>query len=84
MTTATQANFTVGSGAFSAAHGASVRILDVETVWRHTVYQVGILRLATVERVPGESLPLDHLTKATGFGSTSTMHHLRENESRAR
>ena len=33
MTTNTPANFAVGSWAFSAAHGESVRILDVETVW---------------------------------------------------
>jgi hypothetical protein len=32
--------FPIGSWAFSAAHGESVRILDVETVWNHTAYQV--------------------------------------------
>jgi hypothetical protein len=35
----------VGSWAFSAVHGESVRILDVESVWSHTVYQVWIPRL---------------------------------------
>jgi hypothetical protein len=44
-----------------------VRILDVETVWNHTVYQVWIPRLGTVERVPGESLALAQPTKATGL-----------------
>ena len=54
----TPPSFAVGSWAFSAAHGESVRILDVETVWNHTVYQVWIPRLATVERVPADSLSL--------------------------
>ncbi len=67
MTTNTPANFAVGSWAFSAAHGESVRILDVETVWNHTVYQVWIPRLGTVERVPAESLALVQPTKATGL-----------------
>ena len=49
-------SLTVGSWAFSAAHGESVRILDVESVWDHTVYEVWIPRLATVERVAAESL----------------------------
>jgi superfamily II DNA or RNA helicase len=44
-----------------------VRILDVETVWNQTVYQVWIPRLATVERVPAESLSLAQPTKATGL-----------------
>jgi superfamily II DNA or RNA helicase len=58
--------FSLGSWAFSAAHGESVRILDVETVWNHTVYQVWIPRLATVERLPAESLTPER-TKATGL-----------------
>jgi len=57
----------VGSWAFSTAHGESVRILDVETVWSHTVYQVWIPRLATVERVPAESLSPGQPTKATSL-----------------
>lgn len=60
-------NFAIGSWAFSAAHGESVRILDVETVWNHTVYQVWIPRLATVERVPADSLSPAQPTKATGI-----------------
>ena len=44
-----------------------MRILDVETVWNHTVYQVWIPRLATVERVPAESLSAAQPTKATGL-----------------
>ncbi len=67
MTTNTPASFAVGSWAFSAAHGESVRILDVETVWNHTVYQVWIPRLGTVERVPAESLAPTQPTKATGL-----------------
>lgn len=67
MTTNTPASFAIGSWAFSAAHGESVRILDVETVWNHTVYQVWIPRLGTVERVPGESLALSQPAKATGL-----------------
>jgi superfamily II DNA or RNA helicase len=57
----------VGSWAFSAGHGESVRILDVETVWSHTVYQVWIPRLATVERVSAESVSSVQPTKATGL-----------------
>src|SRR3954469_6860859 len=67
MTTTSPPNFAVGSWAYSAAHGESVRILDVETVWNHTVYQVWIPRLATVERVPGESLTLARPAQATGL-----------------
>jgi hypothetical protein len=40
LMTTTPPSFPVGSWAFSAAHGESVRIVDVETVWNHTVYQV--------------------------------------------
>jgi superfamily II DNA or RNA helicase len=67
MTKTPQPGFAVGSWAFSAAHGESVRILDAETVWGHTVYQVWIPRLATVERVPAESLSPAPPTKATGL-----------------
>jgi superfamily II DNA or RNA helicase len=67
MIPTTPPSFAVGSWAFSAAHGESVRILDVETVWNHTVYQVWIPRLATVERVPAESLSPAQPTKATGL-----------------
>src|SRR5437899_794999 len=65
MTTTTPPNFAVGSWAFSAAYGESVRILDVETVWNHTVYQVWIPRLATVERIPAESLSPAQPTRAS-------------------
>src|SRR5271167_3905609 len=67
MIATTPMSFTVGSWAFSAAHGESVRILDVETVWNHTVYQVWSPRLGTVERVPAESLSPVQPTKATGL-----------------
>jgi malate/lactate dehydrogenase len=60
-------SFPVGSWALSHIHGESVRILDVETVWNHTVYQVWIPRLATVERVPAESLAPAQATEATGL-----------------
>lgn len=59
--------FAVGSWAFSSVHGDSVRILDVETVWNHTVYQVWIPRLGAVERVSGESLTPAQSTEATGI-----------------
>ena len=38
----------VGSWAFSSAHGELVRILDVETAWHNTVYQVWVPRLGSV------------------------------------
>lgn len=65
--TTTPPSFAVGRWAFSAAHGESVRILDVETVWNPTVYQVWIPRLATVERVPAESLAPVQPTKTSGL-----------------
>ena len=40
--------FPIGSWAFSVAHGESVRILDVEIVWNHTVCQVWVPRQNTV------------------------------------
>ena len=67
MTNSSPPSFAVGSWAFSSAHGESVRILDMETVWSHTVYQVWIPRLATLERVPAESLTTAQPTKATGL-----------------
>src|ERR1700733_9633582 len=61
------ARLTVGDWAFSTVHGDTVRILDVETVWNHTVYQVFIPKLATVERVSAESLSPAQPTKATSL-----------------
>jgi hypothetical protein len=68
MTTTTPTCFAIGNWAFRAAHEVSVRILDVETVWSHTVYQVWIPRLARVEQVPTQSLSLARPTKATCLG----------------
>jgi superfamily II DNA or RNA helicase len=65
--TKTTAKFALGGWAFSATHGQPVRILDVETVWNHTVYQVFIPQLATVERVPAESLSPAQPAKATSL-----------------
>lgn len=48
--------FQIGDWAFSGVHGESVRILDVETVWGRSVYQVWVPRLGAMERVPAESL----------------------------
>src|ERR1017187_1128481 len=62
-----QTNFEVGRWAFSALHGEPVRILDVESVWNHTVYEVWIPRLAKVERIPAESLVPTHAPKTTGL-----------------
>src|SRR3954447_18827277 len=67
MTKPNPHSFEVGGWAFSAAHGESVRILDVETVWDHTAYQVWVPRMATVERIPAESLSAARPTKATGL-----------------
>jgi hypothetical protein len=50
------ASLPVGSWVFSPNHGESVRILDVETVWNHTVCQVWVPRRNTVERLPAEAL----------------------------
>jgi hypothetical protein len=68
MTTTTPPSFAIGSWAFRAAHGVSVHILDVESVWNRTDYQVCIPRLATVERVPAQSFSLARPTKATCLG----------------
>jgi len=70
MNRAAQSNlmiFPIGSWAFSLVHGESVRILDVETVWNHIVYQVWLPRQGRVERVPSESLSPAQPTTATGL-----------------
>lgn len=67
MTKTTPPSRAVGSWAYSAAHGEPVRILDVETVWNHTVYSVWIPKRASVERVPAESLGSEPPTTATGL-----------------
>lgn len=59
--------FPIASWAYSKAHGESVRIVDIEIVWNHTVYQVWIPRLGTVERVPRESLAAMQPPKGTGL-----------------
>jgi hypothetical protein len=79
MTTATPASFTVGSRAFSAGDGEFARILNVETVRSHTVPQVWIPRLATVERVPAESLSPAQPPKATSTSHRETLTQEREN-----
>ena len=79
MSTTAPPSFAVGSWAFSAAHGESVRILDVETVWNHTVYQIWIPRLAAVERIPGQSLSAAQRIKANGLGCSSKATHCGEN-----
>lgn len=48
--------FSIGDWVFSSIHRESVRILDVETVWGRSVYQVWVPRLGAMERVPAESL----------------------------
>src|SRR5437870_1936945 len=67
MTRTTQPRFAVGSWAFSSAHGQTVRILDVETVWNRTVYQVWVPALATVERIHAESLAPAQPANSTGL-----------------
>ena len=56
MISASSSVLEVGSWAFSSAHGEAVRVLDAETVWNHTVYQVWVPSLATVERLRSDSL----------------------------
>jgi hypothetical protein len=56
MTGTSQQGFAIGSWTFSMAHGCPVRILNVESVWNHTVCEVWIPKLAKVERVLVESL----------------------------
>lgn len=65
MAESSKASLAVGSWAFSATHREAVRILDVESVWSHTVYEVWIPRLAKVERVPAESLAPSQSPKTT-------------------
>jgi len=47
MSTVSPPSFEVDTWAFSSAHGELVRILDVETVWNHTVDHVWVPRLGT-------------------------------------
>jgi len=76
MTPPASSNLTtlaIGSWAFSPAHGEAVRILDAETVWNHAVYQVWIPRLATVERIPAESLTSARPAQATLLDRITTL-----------
>lgn len=66
MPTTPQTTLSIGSWAFSPTHGESVRILDVESLWNHTVYQVWIPRQGTVERVSAEALTPQEETKPSG------------------
>jgi hypothetical protein len=59
MTHVTESHLTglsVGSWIYSPAHGESVRVLDVETVWNHTVCQVSVPGKQIVERIAADSL----------------------------
>jgi superfamily II DNA or RNA helicase len=56
MSGATAPHFGVGSWAWSAAHGERVRVVEVESLWAHTVYQVWSPRLGQMERLPATSL----------------------------
>jgi hypothetical protein len=76
-------SFAIGSSALRAAHGLSERILDVESVWNHTVYQVRIPRLAMVEQAPAVTLSPAQPTNATCLGYTSTKPLRRENKAEA-
>lgn len=52
--------FPVGSWAFSQTHKEPVRILDVDTVWGHTIYHVWIPHTNVLERIHGnEVTPFD-------------------------
>jgi superfamily II DNA or RNA helicase len=57
----------IGAWIHSAAHGGRVRLLDVETVWNHTVCEIWIPERATVERVPAETLSLVQTTRSTSL-----------------
>jgi SNF2 family DNA or RNA helicase len=57
----------VGGWAFSAVHGESVRILEVESAWNHAVCEVWIPRLAVVEKVLAESLTHVHPAPPPGL-----------------
>ena len=63
----TSPDFPVGTWAFSPAHDEAVRILDIETIWNHTIYQVWIPGRAAVERIPAESLSADLPMKEIGL-----------------
>lgn len=56
MTKTSPPTHAIGNWAFSTTYGEQVRILDVETVWNHTIYHVWIPGLSRVERVPSESI----------------------------
>jgi len=57
----------VGTWVFSATHGEAVRVLDVESVWNHTIYEVWIPGLAKIERVRAEALAPTESIKTTGL-----------------
>ncbi len=47
----------IGPCVFSPAQGETVRVLDVETVWDHTVCHVWVPRKYTVDCLAAEALP---------------------------
>lgn len=59
--------FQVGMWVQSNSHDELVRILDVETLWNHTIYQVWIPKLAAIVRVPGESLAAVNPARSIGL-----------------
>ena len=63
MTEFPQQNLAAGSWTYSTTYGEPVRILNVESLWNHTVCEVWIPGQATVERVAAESLTPNQLSK---------------------
>ncbi|MFN6312023.1 MAG: DEAD/DEAH box helicase [Planctomyces sp.] len=61
--------FPVGSWVFSSMHSETARVLEAETCWNHTVYQVWLPRLGTVERIPAERLLPVQSAAAAGIDS---------------
>ncbi len=59
-------SFAIGSWAFSPAHGETVRVVDVDSVWNHTVCEVWIPKQGRVERVAAESLTPVELPSSIG------------------
>src|SRR4051812_33992633 len=61
------APYPIGSWVFSPAHGESVRILDVESIWNHTICGVWVPRKKSVERLAAESLAQQEQPRKAGL-----------------
>ena len=62
-----ESNFSIGSWVYSANHKQNVRIVDLDTVWEHTVCQVWVPSLSTVQNISAKSLNVAQPASSNGL-----------------